>query len=117
MKMLLTLSLLFGTCLAAFAEDDGKGKGKGKRTIGDPAAAFKKLDANSDNKVSKDEFSKFRENLPEKIKEKSNGKGGQLFDRFFDIADDNKDGYLTLDEFKKMREKISARLKKGKNGT
>ncbi len=37
------------------AKGDAKGKGKGK---GDPAAAFAKMDKNSDGKLSKEEFTK-----------------------------------------------------------
>ena len=117
MKRLLTLSailaLFLGNTLCSFADDD-KGKGKGKRAVGDPAAMFKKLVANSDGKVSKEEFGKFRDNLPEKIKEKTKGKGSGQGDKFFDIMDANKDGSLTQEEFKSAREKMAERLKKGK---
>lgn len=122
MKALLTLALLLGTTVAATADDDDKGslnKGKGKAGFGDPAAMFKKLDTNNDGKLSKEEFARFRDNLPEKVKEKlkekTGGKGnGQLSDKLFDLMDENKDGYLSLDEYKKMREKMAERLKKNK---
>ena len=71
--------------------------------------------ANNNGKLSKEEFAKMRENLPEKHKEKANGKGtGKLGVKLFDMADENKDGSLSLDEFKKMREKMTDRLKKAK---
>ncbi|MFT3880546.1 MAG: EF-hand domain-containing protein [Gemmatales bacterium] len=119
MKALLTLALVLGTATIAFAGDDDKGsknKGKGRPGFGDPAAMFKKLDTNNDGKLSKEEFSKFRDNVPEKLKGKTGGKGGngQLSDKLFDMMDTNKDGYISLDEYKKMREKMVERMKKTK---
>lgn len=109
------LAMFLGSSLTAFADDDGKGKGKGKKGFGDPEAMFKKLDANGDGKLTKEEFAKFRDNLPEKIKEKAKAKGaGGFGDKLFDLMDENKDGTVSLDEFKKMREKMAERLKKGK---
>ena len=120
MKRYLSICALLAFCFAgtALGSDDDKGKGKGKRAIGEPDAMFKKLDANNDGKVSKEEFGKLRDNLPGKIKEKANGKGtGQLSDRMFDLMDGNKDGSLSLEEFKKVRERMTERLKKVKGKT
>jgi EF-hand domain pair len=120
MKSLLTLALLLATSIVVFADDDDKGTGKrkSKGAFGDPEATFKKLDTNNDGKLSKEEFAKIRENMPAKVKEKTNGKGnGQFAGKFFDMADTNKDGYLSLDEFKKMRENLAERLKKNKGST
>lgn len=124
MKSILSLAVIAALLYAQtiYADDDGdKGKGKKRGAFGDPEAAFKKLDANNDGKVSKEEFAKFRDNLPEKVKEKAKEKGGdgKLGEKLFDLADTNKDGFLSLDEFKKMREKMAEKLKnKGKgNGT
>ena len=71
----------------------------------DPEAMFKRLDANGDGKVTKEEFGKLRERM-----QKAGGKGeaagkGQVGDRFFTHLDANNDGVLTLEEFKKMGER------------
>lgn len=113
MKSLLTLTALASLLFVSVvhADDDDKGKGK-KKGMGDPEATFKKLDTNNDSKVSKEEFSKFRDNLPEKIKEKAKNKGdGKLGEKLFDMADADKDGFLSLEEYKKMREKLAEKIK------
>lgn len=84
MKSLRTLAfglvgLLSLALLTAEAAADAKGKGK----KGD---VFKMLDANNDDKISKDEFGKGK------------GKGS---DKAFQKLDANNDGFLTKDEFAK----------------
>ena len=66
---------------------------------------FKKLDANSDGKVTKEEFAKFAENKP-----KATAKPGAS-DKLFSKLDANGDGALSAEEFKKLSE----RKKKDKN--
>ena len=106
------LAVLWLGCQFSFAGDDQDKKGRKKP---DPEAAFKKLDANSDGKLSREEFDKMRENLPEKIKERAQGKGnGQFSGKMFDLMDANKDGFISLEEFKKARERVADRVKKGK---
>lgn len=85
----------------ARADDD---KGKGKRAVaGNAEAIFKRLDADGDKKVSKDEFQKISERLgqlgqgrltPEMLE--------KLFGRVFERLDANNDGSLSLEEFKKL---------------
>jgi Ca2+-binding EF-hand superfamily protein len=53
----------------------------------DPEAAFKKKDANSDGKVSKEEFLK-------------GAKDAAKSEAAFTAKDKDKDGFLTLEEFK-----------------
>lgn len=101
------------------ADDDDKGKGKnGKRGAGNPEAMFKRMDANGDGKVTKDEYTKFQETVQEKLKQAGkggNGKGAGLGDKLFSLMDVDKDGTITLDEFKKARSKMAERGKgKGK---
>jgi len=79
-------------------------KGKGKKP--DPEALFKRLDANGDGKISREEFAKFAEIVREKAKEKGKGKNatGKGADAIFNRLDTNGDGYLSLEEFKKISE-------------
>lgn len=78
-------------------------------------ATFKKLDVNSDNKLSKEEFAKITDELPkgkkaaaaaaapaDAAKAKKTKKGASSTDEQFAALDTNKDGYLSLDEFKKF---------------
>ncbi len=78
MKRLLILALCFGFTASVMAAD------KPKR---DPEAIFKKLDKNSDGKVSKEEFSAV-------VKDAAKA------DKAFAKKDKNGDGFLTLEEFK-----------------
>jgi len=105
------LAVLWLGCQFSFADDQDKKK----RQKADPEATFKKLDVNSDGKLSREEFDKMRENLPEKIKERAKGKGaGQFGGKMFDLMDANKDFSVSLEEFKKARERVADRVKKGK---
>jgi hypothetical protein len=109
MKKLLTLALVIGFGLvasAAFADDPpgekGKGKpggGKGKKgQIANPEEIFKKLDANGDGKLSKEEFEKAE--MIQRMKEKRPDAGDRMFKRL----DANGDSFLSLEEFKKIGE-------------
>lgn len=76
----------------------GKFDGKGKGPIGE--GMFKRLDADSDGKVSKDEFKKLADLGPGgKLKEKP-----ELLDRIFNRLDANGDGSISAEEFKKFSE-------------
>lgn len=99
-----------------YAQDEKKTKGKSG--FGDPEAAFKKMDENSDGKVSKDEFKKVQNAQAEKMAEK--GFDGlkkafadkpDLIDKAFALMDTNKDGFLDLEEFKTGREKTRELMK------
>jgi Ca2+-binding EF-hand superfamily protein len=75
---------------SVFAEDTKKPK------KADPEAQFKKLDANGDGKITREEFAKMADSNP-KLKEKP-----QALDKRFQLADANADGAITLEEFKKL---------------
>ncbi|QVL30860.1 DUF1553 domain-containing protein [Telmatocola sphagniphila] len=61
----------------------------------DPGPIFRKIDSNSDGKLSLDEFRKLVENNP-RVKDNP-----ALAKQIFDRLDTNKDGYLSLEEFSK----------------
>src|SRR5262245_34755791 len=94
---LFTLAAVVAFAGGLFAADEEKKKDekhKGKELAG---KLLEKMDANSDGKVSKDEFKKFFE---EKLKDKGRGeKAGELMVRLFDKMDANADGYLSKEEF------------------
>jgi len=77
MKRLLMLALCFGFTAPVMAADKPKK---------DPEVAFKKLDTNSDGKVSKDEY-------------KAKAKDAEKADKAFAKLDKNSDGFLSLEEF------------------
>jgi hypothetical protein len=98
--------------------DDAAGKGKkGKKGRHSAEAIFKKMDANGDGKVSKEEFVKFHEEVRKKIEDrlaakgkKPKGKGSaKAVDRRFKMLDENNDGFITLDEFKSGMAKAKAK--------
>jgi Ca2+-binding EF-hand superfamily protein len=87
----LACGLLAGVTCA----DDGQKKAK----KGGPEATFKKLDSNSDGKITKDEFAKFAESNP-----KAKSKPGAI-DKRFQAMDANGDGAVSLEEFQKFGQK------------
>lgn len=111
-RCLASLAFLCGLfVLSAEADDTEKEKKAFGKGIANPEAIFKKIDENNDDKLSKDEFKKFFEEVS---KGKLEGKGGgQFSERIFQTLDTDSDGKLTLDEFKKISE---LREKFGKDG-
>jgi hypothetical protein len=96
MKKILTLcSLLLCTAFTLHAADEAKpqkpGGGKGgERARPEPEAIFKKLDANNDSSVSKEEF------LAGPRAKQDPAKAAERFK----TLDKNNDGKLSLEEFK-----------------
>ena len=92
---LAALAAVFSISAVFAADDDGK---KPEKKKGDPAARFAKLDADSDGKVTLDEF---------KAGMKKNSEGAE---KMMKAKDRDKDGSLTKEEF------TAAPKKKGKGG-
>ena len=69
-------------------------KGKKKEDV---SVAFKKLDTNTDGKLSKEEFAKYEHGKKKDAKPKK-------ADKLFSKLDTNNDASLSLDEFKKAAE-------------
>ncbi len=75
----------------------GKGGKGGKGPMGDSAAMFKRLDANSDGKVTLDEFTK----MGGRGKGPGKADGAPFAQKMFQRLDANNDGGVTVEEFKK----------------
>src|SRR5258708_27771544 len=82
---------------------DDKAKAKANADLEE---VFKKLDADADGKLSKDEFKKFPEVARAKLKVQGPVLNGPLKDafieRFFERLDADGDGTITLEEFMKL---------------
>ncbi len=109
MNRFLTFAVACGFALSLTATAGAAEEKKKKKKAPGPdlAAIFAKLDANSDKKVSKDEFNAFH-GLVEK-KEGKEPKGlvaarGEWFKKL----DANNDGSLTVEEFSKAKDAIAA---------
>ncbi|HMO35047.1 MAG TPA: hypothetical protein PKA06_03295 [Gemmatales bacterium] len=122
---LLTLSIFITLGgLTLVNADDKENSKTSRRSTSLPETLFKRMDANGDRKVSKDEFSKFRESMQDRMKE--NGKRGNdqgknrktngFAESLFQLGDTDKDGFLTIDEFKRLREKMTDRIKESGPG-
>ena len=85
MKSIITLVAVLSIASISFAADAAKKEGGAKKA--DPEAIFKKKDANSDGKVSKEEYLK-------------GAKDAAKSETQFAAKDKDKDGNLTLEEFK-----------------
>jgi len=89
MKAITTiLSILALSATLNAAEGDAK-KPEGEKKKFDPEAAFKKLDANSDGSISKEEF----------LASPQAKKDAAKADKMFAGKDKDKDGKLSKDEF------------------
>lgn len=113
----LAVGVLALSAASSWADDEapgGKGKGKGKGGFkGDPEMMFKRIDANGDGKISKDEFKAFFSKIGKgKLADKP-----ELIDKMFQRMDANGDGSISLEEFKKAREMREKKAEgKGKPG-
>jgi hypothetical protein len=109
------IALLAVGASGAWAEEPaGAGTAKQRRGKGGQSAdmIFKKLDTNSDGKLTLEEFRKMAELRPNGKLKDNPGMIGKLFERM----DANGDGYVTLAEFKQFRAKMAERMKNGKPG-
>lgn len=111
LRRFLTLGLFGVMVLAAGAgaADEPAGAKKKKGGKGpNLEAVFKKMDANGDGKISKDEFADFVSKLGNgKLKDKP-----KLIDKLFARADADGDGFLSKDELKKVAARLRDRAGK-----
>jgi Ca2+-binding EF-hand superfamily protein len=98
----MTTALVLATAVSG-ADGDAAKKAKGGK---DTDALFKKIDANGDGKISKEEFRKFFADMAAKVgKLKDNpDMAEQIADKIFDKLDANGDGFLSKEEFQKFAE-------------
>ena len=94
-KLVLAIVLAMAFCAPSMAQDEKKGK----RERATPEERFKKMDTNSDGKISKDELKKYVESNEHLAKAAE--KDPKLVDKMFDKMDADKDGSVSLEEYKK----------------
>jgi len=98
------LALSIGAFAVTAADEPKEEKKDDKKGFGprDPAATFKRMDADSDGKVTKEEFKKgFGGGFRGKGDAKPPEGKGDFSERIFERLDADKDGVLTEEEFKK----------------
>jgi len=103
-RLVTTAAMLGAFALALYPAAAGelkKGKCKGRHNS---EAIFKKLDANSDGNLSKEEFMKMADWIKARRGDKTGEKAVKFLPRMFERLDANKDGSLSLEEFKKLPE-------------
>lgn len=107
------VALVLGLAAPTHADDADKKKKK-KDAASDVTALFAKLDANTDKKVSKDEFDAFKGfATPKPGKETKEPKGlAEQRAEWFKTLDANGDKALSAEEFAKVKEVAVAAKKK-----
>ncbi|MBL8822673.1 MAG: EF-hand domain-containing protein [Planctomycetia bacterium] len=104
-KMVLALALALLFCAPGMAQDEKK-----KRQQATPEETFKKMDADNDGKVTKEEWKKYVDS--DARMQKAVEKDAEFASKMFDRMDSDKDGKVTLDEYKKFREAQGRNRKK-----
>lgn len=107
-KMVLTLVLALAFCGSSMAQDEKKGKGNRQRET--PEETFKKIDANGDGKITKEELKKWVESNDRMKKAAEND--AEFVNKMFDKMDSDKKGSVTLEQYKKYREEAAKNRKK-----
>ena len=90
---ILTATLALSVSAWTYADETKPGEGRQR----DPAAAFQRLDADGNGKLSKEEFKKLATLGQGIFKDRP-----EVLDRLFERLDADKDGALSLDEYKKI---------------
>jgi hypothetical protein len=99
MKKFVVLSVVGMLALAWSLVSPGTAEAAKAKKKGDPEAMFKKLDADNDGKLTKEEFAKIGE-----VGKKPKAAKPKKIDQMFSKLDTNNDGSLSLEEFKKLSE-------------
>ncbi len=105
-KLVLAIVLAMAFCAPSMAQDEKKGK----RERATPEETFKKIDANGDGKVTKEELKKWVESNDRMKKQAESD--AEFVNKMFDKMDANKDGSVSLEEYKKYREEAAKNRKK-----
>ena len=105
-KLILSAVLALAFCSTSMAQDEKKGK----RPPQTPEDTFKKIDADGDGKVTKEELKKWVESNDRMKKQAEND--AEFVNKMFDKMDANKDGSVSLEEYKKYREEAAKNRKK-----
>ena len=103
-KLVLAVVLAFTFSATSMAQDEKKNKRASDEDT------FKKMDADSDGKVTKDELEKWvkgNERMAKRAEQDS-----EFVSKMFTSMDGDKDGKVTLAEYKKYREEVGSRRKK-----
>lgn len=106
-KLVLAVVLALAFCGSSMAQDEKK-KGKGNRETVEET--FKKIDANSDGKVTKEELEKWVKGNDRMAKRAE--EDPEFVNKMFASMDTNKDGSVSLEEYKKYREEAAAKRRK-----
>lgn len=110
-KLILTVVLALAFCGSSMAQDEKKGK---RGNMPSPEETFKKMDANSDGKVTKDELEKWVKS--NERMQKAAEKDPEFVNKMFERMDVNKKGAVSLEDYKKYREEQAKNRKKKDNG-
>jgi len=105
-KLILTVVLALAFSATSMAQDEKKNK----RQQATPEETFKKMDANSDGKVTKEELKKWVESNERMQKQLE--RDPEMVNKMFDRMDVNKKGAVSLEDYKKYREEASKNRKK-----
>jgi Ca2+-binding EF-hand superfamily protein len=105
-KLVLSVVLALAFCATSNAQDEKKGK----RQQQTPEETFKKIDADGNGKVTKEELKKWvdsNENLKKRAESDP-----EFVNKMFDKMDADKNGSVSLEEYKKYREEAGKNRKK-----
>lgn len=105
-KLILSVVLALAFCSTSMAQDEKKGK----RQQQTPEETFKKIDADGNGKVTKEELKKWVESNDRMKKQAESDP--EFVNKMFDKMDADKNGSVSLDEYKKYREDAAKNRKK-----
>lgn len=106
-KLVLAAVLALAFCSPSMAQDEKKGK-RGQQAT--PEETFKKMDANGDGSVTKDELEKWVKGNERMAKRAESDP--EFVNKMFASMDVKKTGKVSLEDYKKYREEANAKRKK-----